>query len=153
MPRGAVSDVLSTLFSRLHREHLKPCGFKKERYTFTRDAGPYLERFNFQGSDFSSSAEKRFYINVGIWFPEFADDTTGSGYFSGNHWATRIARVVPEAPPHWDADGATDVAALAAQLARLVGEASGRLAERVGACRDEYQQRRGRRAGGRAAEA
>ena len=147
-----MSDVLSSLFSQLHREHLKPRGFKKERYTFTRDTGRYLERFNFQGSAWSSSAQKRFYINVGVWFPEYADDTSGSCYFSGNHWATRIERLVPEAPPHWDVDAAMDVTALAAQLATLVGKAGGRLAERVGVSRDEYLQRRARHADGRAAE-
>jgi hypothetical protein len=148
-----VSDVLSTFFSQLHREHLKPRGFKKERYTFTRDAGAYVERLNFQRSAWSSAAEKRFYINVGIWFPEYAHDTSGSGYFSGNHWATRVESLVPEAPQHWDVHTATDPAALSAELARVIDAASRRLAARIGNCRDEYLQRRKRVAYGRAAEA
>jgi hypothetical protein len=147
-----VSDALSTLFTQLHREQLKPRGFKKERYTFTRDTGPYVERFNFQGSAWSSAAEKRFYINVGVWFPEYAEDTSGSGYFSGNHWATRVESFVPDAPPHWDVDATTDLAALSARLATLIERASSRLAERVGTCRDEYLHRRARRTGGRTAE-
>lgn len=147
-----MSDVLSTLFSQLHREHLKPRGFKKERHTFTRNAGAYAERFNLQRSAWSSAAEKRFYINVGIWLPEYADDTCGSGYFSGNHWATRIERLVPGAPPHWDVDAATDLSALSAELAGLIEAASGQLAGRIGDCRDEYLKRRKRLAGDRAAE-
>lgn len=142
-----VPDLLSTLFSHLHHEHLKPRRFKKERHTFMRDAGAYAERFNFQGSAWSSAAEKRFYINVGIWFPDYSDDTSSSGYFSGNHLAARIERLVPEAPPHWDVDAATDIAALSTALANLVDAASSKLASQIGDWRSEYLQRRKRRAG------
>lgn len=144
-----MSDRLSILFTQLHREHLKLRGFRKERYTFTRNAGPYVERFNFQGSAWSSAEGKRFYINLGIWFPEFADDTSGSGYFAGNHWASRIDRVVAHAPSHWDVDATTELSVLSEQLATLVEKASNQLAERIGTCRNEYLQRR---AGGRAME-
>lgn len=143
--------MLSNLFTQLHREHLKRRGFKKVRFTFSRDASAYVERFNFQGSAWSSATEKRFYINIGIWFPEYGDDTSGS-LFPGNHWAARIERLVPEAPPHWDVHAGTDFAVLSAELARLIDAAGLELAARVGHCRDEYLQRQKRVAAGRAAE-
>ena len=46
---------LAQLLSELHRESLKPAGFRKEGNTFSRDRGSYTERFNFQGSSWSNS--------------------------------------------------------------------------------------------------
>lgn len=56
-------------FSALQKQHLKQRGYKKERRTFSRETPEYIERIQFQGSQWNSSGEPwRFYINVGIQF-------------------------------------------------------------------------------------
>lgn len=136
--RQTMPDVTATLLTQLHRAHLKQRGYGKARHTFERRVGSYTERFNFQGSSWSSTDEKRFYINVGIAFPEYPDDLASSGYFTGNHWACRVESLVDGAPQHWDVSPAADLQLLATQLASLIERASAELSSRAGACRQTY---------------
>ena len=56
-------------FSELQKQHLKQLGYKKERRTFSRELPEYIERIQFQGSQWNSADTPwRFYINVGIQF-------------------------------------------------------------------------------------
>lgn len=56
-------------FSELQKQYLKQLGYKKERRTFSRETPEYIERIQFQGSQWNSSGEPwRFYINVGVQF-------------------------------------------------------------------------------------
>ena len=145
IPRQPMPDLIATLLTRLHREALKPHGYGKDRHTFVRRVGSYAERFNFQGSGWSSADEKRFYVNVGIAFPEYPDDLASSGYFTGNHWACRIDDLVEGAPKHWDVNAATGLQALSAELAATIERASASLASSADACRETYLERRAAR--------
>src|SRR5688500_18080618 len=108
---------LAGLLSELHRESLKPAGFRKEGNTFSRDHEVYTERFNFQGSSWSSWAETLFYLNVGVEFSEFGPAERDWVYFRRTHWAGRIDELVPGAADDWRCGATTDRAALKAQLA------------------------------------
>jgi hypothetical protein len=84
---------VSNFFSELHRNHLKQLGFKKVRHTFSRDAGDYGERINFQGSAWNFSNEPwDFYINVGMEFK----DLPAREYWTllpHTHWSRRIGEL------------------------------------------------------------
>jgi hypothetical protein len=129
---------LAELLSELHRESLKPAGFRKERSTFSRDRRAYTERFNFQGSSWSSWVETLFYLNVGVEFAEFGPADRDWVYFKRTHWACRIDELVPGAPDDWRCGEATDRAALKAQLAELVTRASEQIAARLPELRAAY---------------
>src|SRR5262245_17391457 len=92
---------LAELLSELHRESLKPAGFRKERNTFSKVCGAYTLRFNFQGSSWSSFAETVFYLNVGVEFAEFGPAEQNWVYFKRTHWAGRINELLPGAPDDW----------------------------------------------------
>jgi hypothetical protein len=138
---------LVRLLSELHRESLKPAGFGKEGSTFSRDRGEYVERFNFQGSSWSSAAETLFYLNVGVEFAEFGLAEQGWVYFKRTHWGCRVDELVPAAPDDWRCNATTDRAALRAQLAELVVRASGQIAARLPELRAAYLARVTRRGG------
>jgi hypothetical protein len=127
-----LKDWLASLLSELHREFLKPLGFKKHRHTLSRDRETYVERFNFQGSASSSSQEKRFYLNVGIEFSDLEPGTRNWVYFPNTHWAVRVRELVDGAPEHWDCDESTDCGDLKRQLAQLIAKASESLANCAG---------------------
>lgn len=92
---------LAGLLSELHRESLKPAGFGKDRNTFSRDRGGYIERFNFQGSSWSSAAETLLYLTVGVEFAEFGPAERDRVYFKRTHWAGRVDELDPGAPDDW----------------------------------------------------
>jgi hypothetical protein len=136
---------LTGLLSELHREFLKPAGFRKEGSTFSRDRGEYTERFNFQGSGWSSPGETLFYINVGVEFAEFGAAEQDWVYLRRTHWAGRIDELVRSAPDDWRCDEETDRTSLKRQLAELVARASERMAARLPALRAAYLARVTRR--------
>ena len=86
---------LAGLLSELHRESLKPAGFRKVGSTFSRDREGFVERFNFQGSSWSSAAETLFYLNVGVEFAEFGPAERNWVHFKRTHWAALIEELVP----------------------------------------------------------
>lgn len=60
---------VDSFFTELQKTHLKGLGYKKERRTFSRELPEYIERIQFQGSQWNSPGEPwRFYINVGVQF-------------------------------------------------------------------------------------
>lgn len=132
---------LAGLLSELHRETLKPAGFRKEGSTFYRDREGYVERYNFQGSSWSSADLTAFYLNVGV---EFADHPAAESdwmYFRRAHWACRVDKLVRGAPKDWRCGVATDRTALKAQLAALVLAASEQVAARLPELRATYLER------------
>lgn len=61
----------SALLSRLHKEVLKPLGFRKEGGNFRRFPGDGLGQIiNFQKSSWNSGEECRFTINIGVYAEE-----------------------------------------------------------------------------------
>ena len=48
-------DLIATLLTQVHRAHLDLRGYGKVRNTFDRSVGSHSERFNFQGSIWSSA--------------------------------------------------------------------------------------------------
>ena len=129
---------LAELLSELYRESLKSIGFRKEGSTFSRDYGAYTERFNFQGSSWSSWAETLFYLNVGVEFAEFGPAEQDWVYFKRTHWAARIDELLPGSPDDWRCGDTTDRAALKAQLVELVSRACEWIAARLPELRAAY---------------
>lgn len=132
---------LSTLLSELHREALKPAGFRKEGNRFSRDRGAYTERFQFQGSSGSTSQETTFYLNVGVEFSDRPSTYRDWIYLDHVHWATRIRGLIPESPESWRCRPETDRSALKLELAGLVGRASEKIERRIEKIRSEYLDR------------
>lgn len=96
-----MAPFVKEFFSLLHNTYLKPAGYSKERFTFARDAGAYIERVQFQGSSWNSAGESwRFYINVGLQFkgipPRYPDRD-----FPRTHLWERIGNIV-DAPSQFD---------------------------------------------------
>src|SRR5438046_2062639 len=95
-------DSVTQFFSRLHREHLKARGYKKVRYTFSRDMGGYTERIQFQGISWNdANSPWRFYITFGVEFPDLPSRSPCRDFPATHCWA-RIERVVPGAPNQYD---------------------------------------------------
>jgi hypothetical protein len=133
---------LSILLSELHRETLKPRGFRKEGKTFVRDHGVYRERYNFQGSSWNGTGVKwRFYLNVGLEFLDLEPERYWS-YFAHTHWAARLDTVVGDAPAQWDYSPETDRTELKQNLGRLIDTASEHLVAKVGKIREQYVAKR-----------
>ncbi len=132
---------LSSLLSELHREALKPAGFRKVGSTFSRDRGAYTERFNFQGSSGSTSIETLFYLNVGVEFSAYESTWRDWIYLRDVHWATRVEELVPEAPARWHCPLDVDRAALKVELAEIIRRASEEVARRIDELRAEYLER------------
>jgi hypothetical protein len=139
---------LSSLLSELHREALKPAGFRKEGSTFSRDRGAYIERYNFQGSSGSTPEQTLFYLNVGVEFSEYQSSPRDWIYLRNVHWATRVDELVPGTPERWDCRSDVDRATLKIELAEVIREASEEVARRIDVVRDEYLDRAVRRGGG-----
>jgi len=77
-------------FSRLHAEVLKPQGFTKNRWTFTKKYEGYSLAFQFQGSNWNSADEPwRFYINTGIQFADLPRRTPDKDFPRIHSW-TRV---------------------------------------------------------------
>jgi hypothetical protein len=134
MPK-ATEDFLS----RLHREYLKPRGYKKSRHTFSRDCGAFTERFQLQGSAWNeASGPWRFYVNVGVEFHGVPPRKPARG-FPGTHCWTRIENLVPGAPVEYDLPLA-DQDAFAAAVSGYVKAASERLASGIGGVRSAYDE-------------
>ena len=132
MPR-ATEEFLS----RLHREYLKPRGYRKSRHTFSRDCGMYTERFQLQGSAWNdASGPWRFYISVGVEFHDVPAREPARD-FPGTHCWTRIERLVPSAPREYDLLlDAQD--ALVVAVSGYVKAASERLASGIQGIRGAY---------------
>lgn len=128
---------LSQLFAELHREHLKPLGFKKVRQTFSRDRGAYWERFNFQGSHWNAGDDWTFYLNVGVEFKDLGPPRYCS-YLVNTHWGGRVGALVPDAPNEWTGNIWMEAEPLKAQLHDFIVRASAVLAERADEFRAEY---------------
>ena len=129
---------LSSFLSELHREYLKPKGFRKEGKTFLRDKGSHRERLHFQGSSWNGTGVRwRFYLNAGLEFPDLEPRGRWT-HFANTHWASRIKQVVPEAPVQWDYSEATDREALKKELVSIVCQASDRLALDAHSIREQY---------------
>lgn len=139
---------LSSLLSELHREALKPAGFRKEGSTFSRDRGAYTERFNFQGSIGSTSEETLFYLNIGVEFSAYESSPRDWIYLRNVHWATRVDDLVPETPERWVCKSDVDRATLKTELAGVIRRASEEVARRIDEIRDKYLDRVARRAEG-----
>jgi uncharacterized protein (DUF2461 family) len=130
-PHG-LKDWLPCFLSEFQRGWLKEKEFRKNRQTFSRDRGPYWERFHFQASSQNnrSVSRWRFYVNVGIEFKDLPKQLRWS-LFPNTHWSSRINHLVPEAPYHWEYDLQTDRQLLALSLIVLVESASVVMAKEI----------------------
>jgi len=129
--------AIENFLSQLHREHLKPRGYKKSRHTFSRDCGAFTERFQVQGSAWNdASGPWRFYINVGVEFHDVPPREPARD-FPGTHCWTRIENLVPGAPAEFDLP-VDDQEAFGAAVAGCVKAASERIGSGIGGARSAY---------------
>ncbi len=127
----AVRAAVEQFFSDLHRQYLKPAGYRKVRHNFSRAMDGYTEHFGFQGSAWNDAAGAwRFYINVGVDFPD-----------SSNRLPVRIEHVVPGAPQHFDLPE-PDHDAFARTIAELLASASEQIAAQLPEIRQAFSQQR-----------
>jgi len=129
---------VSDFFSELHRNHLKQLGFKKVRHTFSRDAGDYWERINFQGSAWNNSNEPwDFYINVGIEFKDLPERVYWS-LLPHTHWSRRIRDIVENAQGSYEIAPNKNELELAEQIAAHIQKASEIIASDIANIRSSY---------------
>lgn len=96
-----MAPYVKEFFSSLHNTYLKPAGYSKERFTFSRDAGAYIERVQFQGSTWNAAGESwRFYINVGLQFKDIPPRSPDRDFPRTHVWE-RIGNIV-DAPSQFD---------------------------------------------------
>lgn len=132
-------DSVSQFFSRLHRDYLKPRGYKKVRHNFSREADGYTERVQFQGSAWNDSSRPwTFYINFGIEFASLAPRTPCRDFPSTHCW-TRIEYLVADAPDRYDIPDA-DTTGFAAEIAGYVARASEQVRVQISQIRRVYEQ-------------
>jgi hypothetical protein len=126
-----VRAATEQFFSDLHRDYLKPRGYRKVRHNFSRDMDGYGERFEFQGSSYNDSdGPWRFYINVGVDFPDIPP-----------RGPVRIETVVAGAPKHFDLVS-PDASDLMRSVADLVESASAQVGAQLPEIRDAFVEKR-----------
>ena len=131
-------EFVKAFFSLLHREHLKPSGYRKLRHTFSREMSEYTEHVQFQGSSWNDAASPwRFYINFGVQFAGVSPRTPDRD-FPDTHCWTRIEHIVPDALSQYDIPEA-DLPAFAAEIAAYVASASEAAARHIARIREDYE--------------
>ena len=144
--RSRINDMkqwVEDFFSEFHRQHLKSLDFKKVRHTFSRDKGVYIERFNFQGSDWNTSNDGDpwlLYINVGVEFKDLPARTPCAD-FTRTHWWQRIEDVAPDAPNSYDLRFPVDIEATGSVLITHMQNASNNLSDHITKIRRLYLDR------------
>ena len=134
-------ESVKAFFTGLHREHMKPRGYTKQRHTFSRDVAGYTERVQFQGSDWNNAESPwRFYINFGVQFADIVRRTPDRDFPQTHCW-TRIEHIVPDAPKQYDIPD-SEVAAFTAQIAAYVAAASDTTARHIDGVREDYERTR-----------
>jgi hypothetical protein len=129
---------VSSFFSELHRNHLKQLGFKKVRHTFSRDAGDYWERINFQGSAWNNSNEPwDFYINVGVEFKDLPERKYWA-LLPHTHWSRRIGEIVKDAPGGYEIAPNKNEVELATQIVIHIQKASATISLNIADIRSSY---------------
>lgn len=77
-----MQDWAKQFISRLHRDSLRPLGFRKQRHTFSRERESHTERVQIQGSSWNDPDGLRwtFYLNAGLYFPELPEPIGNRGF-------------------------------------------------------------------------
>ena len=112
-------------------------GFRKERYSFTRNREGYREIFQFQGDKWNTASEEpsHCFLNVGVVFTDIGEAQSWE-YIPKTHWARRPSLLSDELPSYF-AYGATVNGELqAGEIARVIERTS----EIVGSMIDELRQ-------------
>jgi len=110
-----VSDSVSTGFDGVERDHVRPAlkalGFRKRALVFTRGRDGLIDVVSLQRSSGNAGGDVRFYVNCGVYSPEFAttigDTAVERPREVDCQYRCRIERLAPTAPPWFEiADGA-----------------------------------------------
>lgn len=133
-----MAKVIEEYLSQLHREHLKPRGFTKVGHTFSRQRDSFTERFQVQGSAWNDSSQPwRFYLNVGVAFPDLPPRLPDRDFPATHCWA-RVDAIVTGAPSHFELQpGERDI--LTASLCGYIDDADERLSAAVETICHNYQ--------------
>lgn len=101
-------ETVQRFLSKLHKETMKPLGFKKQRFTFVRQLPERVEYINFQGSAWNQQKTWVFYINIAVEFSELASYREQSGaWFKRAHAWGRSDGIVPHTPKQFELDDST----------------------------------------------
>ena len=115
----------SALLSRLHKEVLKPLGFRKEGSNFRRFPGDGLGQIiNFQRSSWNDGQECRFTINIGI-YAEAGEEIQNMKFKEYEcHLRTRTAGISPRChgDQWWSIFPGRDMDGLFGELKQLMEE-------------------------------
>ena len=116
-----VSQSIDQVVRRGLHPLLREQSFKKKGRTFRRDSAGAIQVVNIQGSMTNSGDSGRFTMNLGVYFPAVArlvGTETESPLEYECTLRSRIGRLMPARGDHWwELDAATDVDALAADVA------------------------------------
>lgn len=80
-------------------ELLKPLGYKKSGFIFTKDIGELVFMIGLQSSTTSTSKEPKVTLNVGIWIKILSDNKKASIWEC--QWRSRIGKLMPENSDKW----------------------------------------------------
>lgn len=109
--------------AQLHREHLKPVGFKKNRHTFVRSHDGYAEHYQIQGSAWNDpSTAWSCYLNCGISFDGLPARSPDKDFPRTHGWM-RSGVFVKNARPQYDVTVANS-AVMAKEIAEVISRCS-----------------------------
>jgi len=140
---GAMDKILSSALSRLHKDVLKPRGYRKTSATFIRERTSYTELINVQASPWNGPWGRSFHVNCGVRFRDLPIETPGS-HVPNTHWSARMDVIVPDSPAQWKYSDAADMAQLMQALGADVVRASEQLAADAQRIRHDYLARAGK---------
>ena len=124
--------------ARLHREHLKPIGFKKTRRTFDRQHVGWCEYYQVQGSAWNrSDSPWVFYLNCGISFDGVSRRVPDSD-FPRAHAYMRCGFFVPDSRAQYDVTAENETPLLE-EVAVVVQRCSNYFSARHDALRELYE--------------
>jgi hypothetical protein len=117
---------------------MKPAGFKKKGYLFSKNHAEYTEVFHFQPSASNRFGGSRsFYINCGIVFPDFPKPKRWSGVPTPNHGAGRLECFLSEVPGSWCYSEDT-INTIIDEVGKYLMQASDAIASNIAQYRQSY---------------
>ena len=109
-----MNSIVTSFMSELHARHMKARGYKKTRFTYSRDRGSYVERVRLKGSPWNS-AERPWSLEVELGV-EFADLPKSSDLnFPNTHTYSAIEHIVDVASGQYSLQH-SPIAGLAGQI-------------------------------------
>ena len=91
-----MNSIVSSFMSELHLSYMKVRGYKKSRFTYSRDMGGYVERVRLKGSPWNSADRPwSFVVEIGVEFASLPKSTDRN--FPDTHTYAAIEHIVADA--------------------------------------------------------